>query len=248
MMGKKDVLVVSAHAADYCTRAGGTIAKYVKEGYKVHIIALTYGCRGESGNYWQENPAGTEQECAAIRHRESQAAADYLGATIEFCGYNDYPLTMDESRIRHLTRRYLDIRPEIVLTHNISDPTNVDHELAAQAVIKAVTSGAQLGAFPETGHQYFPNLFFFESTVPYSEFNDFKPDTYINIDDTFDTKLAAIRKFECQPQLADFYIHFARHRGFQVRSFTKQPVTYAEAFKRYFPFAGDLLPETKRYL
>ena len=36
MMKGKKVLVISAHAADYVWRAGGTIAKYIKHGADVH--------------------------------------------------------------------------------------------------------------------------------------------------------------------------------------------------------------------
>ena len=245
-MSKKDILVVSAHAADYCTRAGGAIARYVQEGYAVHIIAITYGARGESGNYWAGKPGGTEEECCEIRHAESQAAADYLGATIEFWGYNDYPLTFDEERLRRLTRRILDIRPDIILTHWIQDPTNHDHELTGNAVIRAASSGAQLGAFPDTPAHYFPNIYFFESTVPLGEFNAFNPDTYMAIDDVFDRKIGAIKRFACQPQLAGYYIHTAKHRGFQAKNWAKQDITYAEAFKRYLPYVGTMLPVTER--
>ena len=245
-MEKVDMLVVSAHAADYCTRAGGTIARYIKQGHKVHIIAATYGARGESGNYWVQNPHGTEMDCGAIRHRESQAAADYLGATIEFWGYSDYPLTFDEVRQRRLTRRVLDLRPDIILTHWINDPTNTDHENTGRAVINAVGSAAQIGAFPDTPAHYFPNIFFFESTVPYSEFNKFEPDVYMNIDDVFETKMEAIKRFECQPQLGGYYVHFAKHRGFQATSWMKRTVTYAEGFKRYFPYVGAMLPTIDR--
>lgn len=245
-MAKNDMLVVSAHAADYCTRAGGTIAKYVKLGYAVHIIALTCGARGESGNYWVENPSGSEEECADIRERESRAAAEFLGATIEFWGHSDYPLFVDEERQRRLTRRVLDIRPDIVLTHWIHDPTNLDHEITGRAVVNAISSSAQIGAFPETPAHYFPNLFFFESTVPYSEFNKFEPDVYVEIDDVFETKMEAIKRFECQPQLGGFYVHFARHRGFQASSWKKEKITYAEGFKRYFPFVGPALPLVER--
>ena len=246
-MAKNDLLVVSAHAADYCTRAGGTIAKYVKMGYNVHIIAVTCGARGESGNYWMEKPSGTEEECSAIRERESSAAAEFLGASgIEFWNYTDYPLVIDEACQRRLTRRVLDIRPDIVLTHWIHDPTNLDHENTGRAVINAISSAAQIGAFPETPAHYFPNLYFFESTVPYAEFNKFEPDVYVDIDETFETKMEAIKRFECQPQLGGYYIHFAKHRGFQATSWKKEKVTYAEGFRRYFPHVGTTLPVIER--
>lgn len=243
-MGKKDILVVSAHAADYCTRAGGAIAMYVKAGYQVHIIALTFGCRGESAGYWKQNPGGTEEECAAVRRAESQAAADFLGATIEFWGLPDYPLELSGEHLRRLTRIVLDRRPEIILTHWINDPTNQDHSTAANAIIRAVDSAAQLGAFPDTPAHYFPNIYCFESTVPYSEFNEFAPDFYLDITPVYETKVEAIRKFACQPQLGNYYEHFAKHRGFQATVWSKKTITYAEGFKRLYPYVGGLLPET----
>ncbi len=245
-MGNKDMLVISAHAADYCTRAGGTIAKYIKQGWKVHIIALTLGAKGESGSYWINNPDGTVEECEAIRQKESQAAADFLGAEIEFLKYNDYPLTIDEERLRQLTRRILDIRPEIVLTHYEQDPTNVDHQVTSKAVIRAVTNAAQIGSFPNTPAHPFPNLYFFESTVPMSEFNNFSPDTYIDIDDVFETKMEAIKRFECQPQLGFYYGHFAVHRGFQATNWVKRKITHAEGFVRYIPLITDEFPLIER--
>ncbi|MGE4283070.1 MAG: PIG-L deacetylase family protein [Clostridia bacterium] len=245
-MGKRDMMVVSAHAADYCTRAGGTIARYIKEGWNVTILVLTFGAKGESGSYWIKNPNGTVEECEKIRHKESQAAADYLGASIEFYGYRDYPLTINEEIIRILTKRILDIRPEIILTHWMNDPLNLDHEITAKAVIRAVSCTAQIGAFPNTPAHYFPNLYFFESTVPHSEFNHFKPNTFIDIDETFETKMEAVKRFECQPQLISYYTHFATHRGFQATDSAKRSIKYAEAFVRYLPYVGSTFPTTER--
>ena len=49
----KTVLVVSAHAADFVWRAGGAIALYAERGYKVRILCLSYGERGESERLWK---------------------------------------------------------------------------------------------------------------------------------------------------------------------------------------------------
>ncbi len=245
-MGSRDILVVSAHAADYCTRAGGTIARYARAGWSVHVIVLTYGARGESGGYWKSSPDGTVEECEAIRQAESQAAADVLGATIEFCGFKDYPLIIDEDRTRMLTRRVLDIRPEIVLTHWLDDPTNVDHQVTSRAVVRAVTNASQIGSFPSTPAHHFPNLYFFESTVPMSEFNNFSPDTYIDIDETYEVKAEAIKRFACQPQLVFYYQHFATHRGFQAANWAKRTIQYAEGFVRYLPLVRTAFPLTER--
>jgi len=43
--GQQRVLVFSAHAADFCSRAGGTIARYVDAGSTVHVCDMTFGER-----------------------------------------------------------------------------------------------------------------------------------------------------------------------------------------------------------
>ena len=45
---QKTALVVSAHAADFVWRAGGAIALHARRGYRVRIVCLSYGERGES--------------------------------------------------------------------------------------------------------------------------------------------------------------------------------------------------------
>lgn len=43
-----NLLVISAHAADFVWRAGGTIAKYANAGSAVHVVCVGMGQRGES--------------------------------------------------------------------------------------------------------------------------------------------------------------------------------------------------------
>ena len=50
------ILGIGAHGCDVFGRAGGTIARYTKNGHKATIVALTYGERGEAETAWgQEN-------------------------------------------------------------------------------------------------------------------------------------------------------------------------------------------------
>jgi 4-oxalomesaconate hydratase len=241
-----NLLVVVAHAADYCTRAGGTIARYAAAGWNARIVAITDGARGESGGYWRKEPNGTVEACAAARREESSSAAERLGAKIDFYGLLDYPLLESEETTRRLTRTILDFRPAIIITHWLNDPLNADHEVTARSVVRAIGSAAQLGAFPDTPAHWFPDLYMMESTVPYSEFNRFEPDTYIDIDSVFETKMEAVALFASQPQLVGYYTHFATHRGFQATEWAKRSIRYAEAFRRYLPFVGEWFPTTAR--
>jgi len=50
----KTGLVVSAHPGDFVWRAGGAIALHAKRGFRVKIVCLSYGERGESQFAWKE--------------------------------------------------------------------------------------------------------------------------------------------------------------------------------------------------
>ena len=68
--GKKTALVVSAHSADFVWRAAGAIALYAKRGYRVVVVCLSYGERGESAKLWRE-PGATLQRVKAARKEEA---------------------------------------------------------------------------------------------------------------------------------------------------------------------------------
>jgi 4-oxalomesaconate hydratase len=82
MNSSTQLLVISAHAADFVWRAGGAIATVTQSGGTAKVIALSYGERGESGELWKE--AGqTEEKVKAIRRAEGEEAATILGASFE---------------------------------------------------------------------------------------------------------------------------------------------------------------------
>ena len=74
----KTALVVSAHSADFVWRAGGAIALYASRGYRVIIVCLSYGERGESAKLWKRK-GYTLDKVKAERQAEAEAAAEILG-------------------------------------------------------------------------------------------------------------------------------------------------------------------------
>ena len=96
MADARSMLIFSAHAADFVWRAGGAIALYASRGYRVRILCLSFGERGESQGAWKE-PGMTVERVKEIRRAESQRAADLLGAELRFFDAGDYPLPRESA-------------------------------------------------------------------------------------------------------------------------------------------------------
>jgi len=78
MPDQKTGLVVTAHPGDFVWRAGGAIALHAKNGYRMKIVCLSFGERGESQFAWKEKGA-TLESVKAGRKDEAQRAAELLG-------------------------------------------------------------------------------------------------------------------------------------------------------------------------
>ena len=242
------ILVISAHAADFCSRSGGTVAEYCQQGSSVHVVDLTFGERGESEDYWKaENANQSIQEVKNIRAGEAQEASNILGATIEFLDWDDYPLFIDRERLLILARLIRAKKPDIILTHWKLDPHNQDHQVSTDAVIRAGTLAAAPGfdSDPSDVHpseHTLPQLFLFEPTVPRNDVTGFVPDTFVDVSDVFDHKIKALRCLRSQQKLVSWYTQWAEYRAAQARQWSGHSIRYAEAFKRYTAWVGDRLP------
>src|ERR1700683_3996442 len=126
MASSKSIIVVSAHAADFVWRAGGAIALYASRGYRVRILCLSFGERGESQGAWKQ-PGMTIERVKAIRRAESTRAAEILGSEIRFFDSGDYPIQPSRETIHAMVVEYRELQPVFVLTHSYLDPYNRDH-------------------------------------------------------------------------------------------------------------------------
>ena len=239
LVSQPKILVFSAHAADFCSRSGGTIALYTQRGSRVHVVDLTFGERGESEDYWGGKGRRSLAGAKKARASEAKAAAEILGATIEFLDYDDYPLVIDRERLEFLARLLRTRRPDMVLTHSKVDPYNVDHEVTTASVIRAATMAAVPGfdADPKTVFP-FPHIFGFEPTIPRNDVTDFEPDTYVDISEVFEIKIKALRALSSQTKLVAWYTQWAQYRASQATQWSGRPVKYAEAFRRYTARVG----------
>jgi 4-oxalomesaconate hydratase len=239
MADKNSVLVFSAHAADFVWRAGGAIALHASRGFRVRILCLSFGERGESQGAWKE-PGMTVERVKEIRLAESQRAAEILGAEIRFFDSGDYPIQPSETMIREMVQEYRELQPEFVLTHSFFDPYNPDHPTANEVSLRTRVYAQALG-YPLPGKPLgAPPVFMFEPHQP--EQCDFKPEILLDITSVWETKRKAMESMEAQTHLWEYYADLGKRRGVQaVRNGGSKNIRYAEAFQRVYPQVTDRL-------
>jgi 4-oxalomesaconate hydratase len=235
----RTLLVVSAHSADFVWRAAGAIARFVEDGGTAHVVSLSYGERGESGELWKE-PGQTEARVKEIRHGEAQTAAAVLGADFRSLDLGDYPLVMDARAVERLTELIRELEPQVILGHAARDPFNPDHAVAYEATVQArqLASGAGVASAFKTIAP--PELLLFEPHQP--ELCGFVPTTFLDITPVWSKKVAAMDAMGAQSYLRQYYAERAEHRANHARRISgRSEIRYAEAFQRELPVVVDAL-------
>jgi LmbE family N-acetylglucosaminyl deacetylase len=143
-------MAVVAHPDDVEFNFGGTIARWIDEGWRVVYVIVT---RGDKGS---DDPSMTSERLAPIREQEQRTAADYLGVSaVEFLGYDDGGLAPTLAVRRDIARQIRRHRPRRLV---VTDPSNLynsryiqhpDHVAAAQAALAATYSARDRLTFPE---------------------------------------------------------------------------------------------------
>ncbi|MBI2948554.1 MAG: PIG-L family deacetylase [Verrucomicrobia bacterium] len=174
--GRERVMAVVAHPDDAELLCAGTLARAKADGASVGICVL---CRGDKGQ-----PAKSVAHLAAVRKRETAAAAELLGAGVYFAGFADGTLT-DNPRIRKvLTQIYREFRPTLVLAHSDED-YHPDHRAASQLAEAASWFSASSGHKSPSPALELPPALWWIDTVGMSRF---QPGFYIDISDYAELK------------------------------------------------------------
>jgi 4-oxalomesaconate hydratase len=238
------ILCVSAHAADFCVRAGGTLARYAASGAAVRAVVLSPGARGESNEFWKARQGRTtEDEVAEVRRQEARRAAEILGVEITFYDYRDQPLIFDHERLMRLVREIRTFRPRVIITHPAVEPYNPDHTRAHDATLEAAYYTGLAGVEPDLPLLPPTQIFACEPTQPLTEATGFTPDHFIDITDVMDQKMRATAEFKAQPYHVERYRIRSIHRGTQAAYVAGNPeIRFAEAFQRLSPWAGRVFP------
>jgi LmbE family N-acetylglucosaminyl deacetylase len=229
---QKIVMTITAHPDDSEFGAGGTIAKWVREGQKVICVVCTNGDKGSSAE------GMTSQKLAVIREAEQKAAAAVLGVSeVIFLGYPDGGLEDTAEFRAKLVRLLRKYRPDAVITH---DPKlrymgHRDHRIAGLVAMDAIFPYSRDALFyPE--HQAEGLLGHKVKEVYFTGAED--PDVFIDISETFEIKARAIRCHVSQvgarsPEDWERWMKAMAQRSAAMQK--RQGLPLAEGFKKIEP-------------
>ncbi len=133
-MGKKVLLLLVAHADDTEFLAGGTVARFVDEGWEVYEVITTDNARGTFEL--------SSDDMIPLSRIEARGAAQVLGKKdVMFLDYpdgflSDTPLNVLRERFMRIIRR---LKPRAVMTFDPWAPfeTHQDHRQVALAAVEA---------------------------------------------------------------------------------------------------------------
>ena len=244
MSDEKTALVVSAHSADFVWRAGGAIALHHEKGFKVTVVCLSYGERGESAKLWKQQGM-TLEKVKKERRLEAENAAKALGVSdIRFFDVGDYPLDLGPSVQNQMVDVIREVQPKFIMSHSKWDPYNTDHMNTTQFVLQCRMIAQAWGHNPGQKVLGAPQVYLFEPHQ--TEQMEWKPSIFLDITDVWEKKWNAIQCMNGQEHLWAFYKnvaenranHFRRNSGGQAGG---RAAKYAEGFETIFPRTVDEL-------
>ena len=197
IMKCKRVLCIQPHPDDNEIGMGGIIAKLAENGCEVHYLTVT---NGDMGN---KDPNATPEETAAIRRKETEAAGKHLGAAaFHYLDHGDGTLHDVHGLSVEIASVIRKVQPQAIFAPDpwLHYECHLDHEITGRAAANAFLMAPRFH-FPDGGETTPCAVdaigFYFTS----------KPNTVIDISDTFDQKFEAIALHDSQmdPQTLAVY-------------------------------------------
>jgi LmbE family N-acetylglucosaminyl deacetylase len=192
-------MVVFAHPDDGEFGSAGTVASWTRQGTEVAYVCVTDGSAGSN------EPGVVREELAEIRQAEQRAACDVLGVNdCVFLGIPDGMVEVTFDLRRAITREVRRFRPDVLVT---PDPmrywdderryiNHTDHRAVGQACMAVVNPDASTRPmFAELLAEGFEP---FEIRYLWIPAWDGSIDTYVDISETIDVKIEALRCHKSQ--------------------------------------------------
>jgi LmbE family N-acetylglucosaminyl deacetylase len=221
---------IHAHPDDQDFTVAGTLARWSRAGAQVVSVIIT---SGDAGSNDPGRTADYRAELASLREEEQRMANSILGVReTVFLRHPDGELVASLALRRDLTRLIRRYKPDVVVT---GDPTaffygsdyinHPDHRAAAEAAIYAV--------FPSAGTRMIFTDLLDEGLQPHNVKRLYvhgseKPDTWVDIAETLDLKIQALKQHFSQ---GDTHDAEKTIREWAVEEGKAGGLRYAEAFR-----------------
>jgi LmbE family N-acetylglucosaminyl deacetylase len=227
---RRRALAVVAHPDDIDFGMAGTIARLTKDGVEVSYCLVT------SGDAGGDSSTSTNEERARQREAEQTAAAAELGVSdLTFLRYSDGRVEVTLELRRDIARVIRRCQPDLVLTQNPERnwerifASHPDHMAAGEATLRAVYPDARNPhAFPELLDEgcephVVPEVWVGGSVAGF----------VVDVTDTIDRKIAALRRHESQVGDRDDLEEMVRGwAGQNAERAGLEPGRLAEGFRR----------------
>jgi N-acetylglucosamine malate deacetylase 1 len=185
-----DVLAFGAHPDDVELCAGGTVAKLVKQGYRVGIVDLTRGELGSRGS-------------VELRAKETAEASRILGVHArENLGFADGDIANTVENRWRVARTLRKYRPHIILI-GAPDCRHPDHPAGAQLVADAVFHAGLVKItsqeFGEPQKPWRPS-----HVLHYIQSIEFEPTFVVDVSQEWDQRMKALLAYSSQFHSAEY--------------------------------------------
>lgn len=238
----ESAICLFAHPDDPDFICGGTIARWTQAGCRVTYLLMTDGRAGVQG--LGDTPI-SDADLVAMRQNEQRAAAEILGVKdVVFLNHRDGELFHTLELRREIVREIRRAKPQAAI---LFDPQrrfmaghiqHPDHWTSGEAALAAL--------FPLSGNRRTFTDMFDEGLPPHTVQDIYMvsasaPNLRIDITDTIDLKLAAMRCHHSQ--VADAEANSERMRRMSQMAAGSSGMEYAEQFHFLRQGARDLILE-----
>ena len=170
---KMKILCLIAHPDDLELMAGGSIAKWIIEGHKVHVLTFTDGVWTNHGGVLMRNSEDALSE--------EQNAAKYLNYSVENLKYPAMNLKFEDNHVCEVLERIEKLEIDTILC-SLGNGSHHDHEVVSRIAISA--------------SRRVPRILMGQINSYVRDF--FTPNIFVDITSTWTKKIDALKCFKSQ--------------------------------------------------
>lgn len=190
MKDEKHILVVFPHPDDEAFGPAGTLANFINCGTQVTYICLTLG---EMGRNMGKPIFATRESLPKLRKKELLDACKVIGIKdLRLFGYRDKTIEFEnfEEIVEKVRMVIAEVKPSLVITHYPGHGVHPDHDATGRIAVEAVR---------RTPKELRPTI----NAIAISNNREEKigrPDIINEIEETLQTKIAAIKAHRSQTE------------------------------------------------